>query len=361
MEHFVVRLADAQRRMGHDARVVALKSGPLLEQAEAIGLPTYVLHRSGKLDRIVRGVVRLATLRPDIIHSHNPTSLHYSVLGKLVSGGRIVFTDHAQTRGIVRVPRDLEWHLTDAVVAVSQDTADKSGANGLAPEITVLHNGIDIKPAKRTRAEVRAELGLAEGEVVGVNVAGFVPVKAQDVLARAMGELDRRGVRLTVLTVGDGPERAGVEALAKELGLGASLRFLGFRTDVGDLLGAADFFVLPSRNEGLPLSVLEAMSHRLPVVATPVGGNPELCFHGEHGLHVPVEDTAALADAMALLAADPALRRRLGEAGYARVRDEFSFDGMTRRYEAIYYRVLEPGLVQQGITLLDRLRQGRAA
>jgi glycosyltransferase involved in cell wall biosynthesis len=147
-----------------------------------------------------------------------------------------------------------------------------------------------------------------------------------------------------MLAVGDGPERPRIEKLAQEAGLGPDrLRFLGFRTDIADLLGAADFFVLPSRAEGLPISMLEAMSHGLPVVATAAGGSVEACTDGGQGYLVPIDDHAALADAMARLAADPALRRRLGEAGLARVRDEFSFDRTAERYEALYGRMLGRG------------------
>jgi glycosyltransferase involved in cell wall biosynthesis len=118
------------------------------------------------------------------------------------------------------------------------------------------------------------------------------------------------------------------------------VRFLGFRDDVADLLGASDLFVLPSRGEGLPISVLEAMSQHLPVVCTPVGGNPELVVEGEHGFLVPVDDHVTLAAAMERIAVDEPLRRRLGEAAFERVRDEFTFERTAEQYEAIYRRVL---------------------
>jgi len=340
MEHFVLRLAEAQRRRGHDARVVALQGGPLEEHAARMNVPTTVLGEKRAALRAVKGAIALGRFRPQIIHAHNPTSLHYAVIGKLVSQGRLLITDHAQTRGIVRVPRAFEWLLTDAVVAVSRDTARKSGAAPFIGEILVFHNGIDITAPKRSRAEVRAELGLAEDTVVGLNVAGFVPVKAHDVLVRAAARLRDAGGRATMLLAGDGPERAAMEKLAASLELGPEfVRFLGFRSDVTDLLGAVDFFVLASRDEGLPLSVLEAMAQKLPVIATPVGGNPELVSEGEHGLLVPVNDEGALAEAIRRLADDAALRRRLGEAGRRRVEEEFSFEGMTQKYEDLYYRL----------------------
>ena len=360
MEHFVIRLADAQRRLGHDATVMAIKPGPLGEDARARGVPFTVLDGKGKGDRILRGVAHMARLRPDVIHAHNTTSLHYAVLGRLVSGGRIVLTDHAQ---INRVPRAFEWYLTDAAVAVSRDTATRSPARSVLPDVRVLHNGVDVEAPRRGRAEVRAELGLGPG-LVAIHVARFVPLKAQDTVVRALAQLEARGVALTVLFVGDGPDRASTERLAAELGLGPErIRFLGFRTDVPDLLGASDIFLLSSRTEGLPLSVLEAMSHGLAIVTTPVGGVPELCTDGQHALFVPVDDPAALADALSRLAPDPALRARLGEAALARALADFSFTAMTQKYLGLYREVLSRSTLDGVVTLVDRMlqRAGRTA
>ncbi|WP_437929396.1 glycosyltransferase family 4 protein [Sorangium sp. So ce291] len=357
MEHFVLRLAEAQRRHGHDASILALRGGPLEELARQRALPVTVLR--GRLPaRVAQGALAFARRRPHIIHAHNPTSLHYATVGKLLTRARLVFTDHAQTRGIIRVPSRFEWRETDAVVGCSQDTADKSGAVGVASNISVIHNGIDITPARRTREEVRAELGFgadaapaassepaassapdasSAGAFLGIMPAAFHPVKGHDVLLRALARLRDRGVAVTVLIVGDGDERDRIHGLARELGIhGKEARFLGFRKDVPDLLLAADFFVLPSRDEGLPLAVLEAMARRLPVVVTPVGGVPEVVRSEEHGLLVPVDDPDALAGAIERLARDPALGRRLGEAGHVRVRDDFSFEKMTRKYEQLY-------------------------
>lgn len=354
MEHFVLRLVEAQRRHGHDASILALRGGPLEELARQRGLPTTVLD-GPKLKRVARTAMAFAMARPDIIHAHNPTSLHYATVGKLLTRARLVFTDHAQTRGIIRVPTRFEWRETDAVVGCSQDTADKSGAVGVARNISVIHNGIDIAPAKRTRAEMRAELGLHEGEVVGIMPAAFHKVKGHDVLLRALARLRDEELEMTttgdathpgepqvrVLIVGDGDERARIHGLAKDLRLGPErATFLGFRKDVPDLLMAADFFVLPSRDEGLPLAVLEAMARSLPVAVTPVGGVPEVVKDGEHGFLVPVDDDRALAEALQKLAGDPALRARLGAAGHQRVRDSFSFEQMTRKYEALYFTLV---------------------
>jgi len=362
MEHFVLRLCAAQRKLGLDARVVAIKTGPLAADAAALGVPVTVLQRGGKYDRILRGATEMARLRPDIVHVHNTTSLHYAVLGRLVSGARIVLTDHAQ---INRVPRTFEWYLTDVAVAVSGDTARKSTANRVLAEVRVFHNGVDFQPPRRSRAEVRAELGLGE-QLVAIHVARFVPLKAQETVVAAAGVLAARGggeeggaPDITVLFVGDGPERAVVERLAGEVGVsGDQVRFLGYRTDVADLLAASDIFILSSRTEGLPLSVLEAMTHRLAIVTTPVGGVPELCSDGESALFFAVDDALALADALDKLR-DPSLRARLGAAAQARALADFSFAAMTQKYLDLYREVLSRSHLERAATLVERL--GRSA
>ena len=339
MEHFVVRLAAAQQRLGHEALIVSLAGGPLLEACRAEGLQVHVAE-GNKLQRVLGVAVAMARFRPDIVHAHNPTSLHYAAIGKVLARAKLVVTDHAQTRGVVRVPTPLEWRLTDAVVAVSQKTADESVAIGAPQPVRVIHNGVTPKTSSRPRAAVRAALEVGADTVVVLHTAGFVHVKAHDVMLRALAKIGT-GARVVTLLAGDGETRPAMEALAKALGLDAGrVRFLGFRSDVPDLLGAADVFALPSRSEGLPLAVLEAMAQGLPVVATPVGGVPELVRHDVEGLLVPVEDDAALAAAISRLADDAALRAEMGAKGRARAVGEFSFDRMTERYDELYRSLL---------------------
>lgn len=340
MEQFVLRLAQAQIKSGHKASIVSLKPGPLLEVGQEMGLPITLMDHGNPLARLVHCFGHFALQAPDIVHCHNPTSLRYATIGKIASRGRLVFTDHAQTKGIVRVGTPFEWRRVDAYAAVSAETATHAGDIGYHGPTGVVHNGVEFAPAKRERNTVRAELGL-ENRIVAINVASFYAVKAQDILVKAAARLKSAGLPVTTLFLGDGAERANVEKLAKDLGLGEQeVRFLGFRNDVPDLLAASDLFVLPSRAEGLPMSILEAMSHRLPVVCTPVGGNPELVLDGQHGRLIPVDDDAAMAEAITALVSDPVLRKRQGDAGHLRVTQDFSFERTSRNYETIYRRVL---------------------
>jgi glycosyltransferase involved in cell wall biosynthesis len=340
MEQFVLRMAKMQQEQGHEVHVIALTGGPLAEEARKLRVPVRVLSGSHKAVRAAQGLMTMAAIQPDIIHAHNPTSLHYAMMGKLVSGAPVVMTDHGQCMGVARNPSDREWSRTDAVVAVSNAVAKRRGIAAIEGKTSVIPNGVEPTAAHRGRDAVRRELGLPEDRVVAIIAARLVAIKGHETLLRALAELKNSQdpkLSMTLLIAGDGPHREAMEALAGELGLDAEwVRFLGFRLDVPDLLEAADFFVLPSLAEGLPLSVLEAMSHRLPVIATPVDGIPEVVVEGETGLLVPTQAPAALAAAISRMIQDETMRRDFGEAGYQRVHSEFSFEQMVRRYGAVY-------------------------
>lgn len=341
MEQFALRLAALQARHGHRTGVMSLRGGPLLETARSLHLDVRVLGSSHSLVRVIDCAAWLRLRHPDIIHVHNPTSLHYAAFGTVGSRAKIVLTLHGQCAGPPRKPTSWELRRTDACVSVSDDVAERDRAEFQNTGIfTVIRNGVDPTPPRRRRAEVRAELALADG-VTAIVVARLQPIKDHETLLNALAILKRDGLELNLLVVGDGKERARLEALVPALGLDpARVRFLGFRTDVPDLLTAADLFVLSSLQEGLPLAMLEAMSQRLPVVATSVGGVPEVIVPGENGFLVPKKSAAQLAAALARVACSPELAARLGAAGEQLVRERYSFAGMAAAYEDLYRRVL---------------------
>jgi glycosyltransferase involved in cell wall biosynthesis len=157
-------------------------------------------------------------------------------------------------------------------------------------------------------------------------------------LVRAVAELEPGSVRLRI--AGDGPDRGALEAEVARLGLEEAVELLGMRTDIAELLAAAGVFVLCSDSEGLPMSVLEAMAAGVPVVATAVGGVPELVSDAETGILVPPRDPAALARALGALAADADLRERMGEAGRRRAEGEFSLAACQRAHLEVYRAAL---------------------
>lgn len=335
MENFVIRLAALQKARGHDVAVLALDPGPLAERAANLGLKFAMLGPYPRLLRLARGLSFIAAHRPQIIHAHNATSLHYAAAGKKLTGAKLVFTDHGVV--VMRQPSPWEIRATDALVAVSEQTATDHGtAYGRPLHFNVIHNGVEASLPRRTRGEMRRELRLPDGITV-VNVARLEPVKGHDTLIKALAILQHGGTPVNLLIAGDGSEREALEQMARKCGLTPErVRFLGFRTDVPDLLTAADLFALSSRDEGLPLALLEAMVHKLPIVATAVGGVPELVTHGKHGFVIPPQSPEAMAEAIGTLAHDPDLCRRMGEAGARHVTESFSFSRTAARYEALY-------------------------
>ncbi len=352
LEQFAVRMAHAQRRRGHDASLLTLHDGQLRADAEKCGVPVILLGGAGsasgvarltqKVTRVGRSILTLKKLNAEIVHAHNPVTLHYALLAKIGSAAKVVLTCHGRGKNEMRPPTPEQWRKTDAVVSVSQAVMDDTPESQPSPLRRVIRNGVEPPPPNRTRAEVRAELGIGAERCVGLLAARIDHLKGHEVLLDAHALLKQRGVSLTLLFAGDGKERSAREARAAELRLTPDdVRFLGFRSDIPDLLAASDIFVLPSFSEGLPLSVLEGMAQSLPIVATTVGGIPEVVTHELEGLLVLLKDAEALADALARIVLDKELGQSFGRAGKKRVAAEFTFAGMLDAYEKVYKEVLK--------------------
>jgi glycosyltransferase involved in cell wall biosynthesis len=205
----------------------------------------------------------------------------------------------------------------------------------------ILHvpNGIAAPPPP-TGADVRAELGIPAGAPVIGTVSVLRPQKALDVFIRASAQLLRESPDLRVILSGDGPLKDELTELVHSLGVQDRLLMLGYRSDVPDVLAALDVAVQSSAFEGSPLAVMEFMESARPIVATRVGGVPDLIEDGVHGLLVDAGDEAGLATAIRRMLADPEGARRMGEAARERRRHEFTVDVMVRRFERLYERLM---------------------
>ena len=334
MEHFVVRLAARQQTEGHRVSVVAMQGGPLREEAARLKLVAYELGGRSKVWRVLKAIGVFRWLRPDVVHGHNATSLQYALLARRCTRAKIVITCHGRGKADYKEPGPELWGQVDRVVCVS-DAVARATEDVPADRICVVRNGVDASMSARSREEVRRELRLGDA-FTAIIVARIDHLKGHDTLLRAWADVHRTDPEATLLIVGDGAERAAMERLAAEAGVAAAVRFLGFRSDVIELLGAADLFLLPSLTEGLPLSILEAMAHGLPIVATHVGGIPELVTEEREGLLVPPKDVAALAAAIGRMAFDAEARGRFARQARERAINEFSFDAMLRQYEDVY-------------------------
>jgi glycosyltransferase involved in cell wall biosynthesis len=280
--------------------------------------------------------------RVDVIHSHKFGSNVWGVtLGRLARVPAVVAHEHTwsyEGQPVRRLlDRELIARLSSVFVAVSQEDRRRMiEVERIDPDdVVFVPNGIDSVP-EGDGARIRAELGVASDAPLIGAVAVLRPQKALDSLVRAAAELAPEHPALRVVVAGEGPEREPLESLIGELGLESTVTLLGQRGDVPDLLAALDVAVVSSAFEGTPLSVLEYMDAGLPVVATRVGGIPDLIQHGRHGLLVEPGDPGALAAAIGTLVRNPEHARELGAEGRRRRRAEFSIDRTVRMLERIY-------------------------
>jgi glycosyltransferase involved in cell wall biosynthesis len=306
--------------------------------------PAADLRHCWALTRLLRRV------RPDIVHTHSSKAGALGRAASLLTGiGLRVHTPHTfaflfhemfgprRRRFYFELERCLAAR-TECLIAVSQSEARTFAASGVvAPgKIRVVPNGIDPRPfAQAVPLDLRA-LGLEPALPTAALVGLLNPAKGQDLALRALAE---PGVPedLQLVVAGSGDERARLEALAAELGLGRRVVFLGFRHDVPALLAACDFLLLPSRWEGMPYIVLEAMAAALPVLATPVDGALDLIEPGVTGWLAHAVSVEALAASLAqALALAPAERAALGARGRERVLESYTCSAMVRGLLEVY-------------------------
>lgn len=236
----------------------------------------------------------------------------------------------------------LMGELSSRVVTVSRSVADTLTPWVPAHKLEVIHNGLELDTLDAAAANggsIRTELGLADGAVLVSAVGRLNPDKGFDYLVDAAGRVLARGADCHFLLIGGEEVREHAESLrarVAELGIGARFHFLGFRTDVASLLRQSDIFVLSSRREGHPYVLLEAMGCGCAAVASRCAGVDETLVPGETGLPTEIGDVEALAEGIATLAADPDLRRRMGEAARRRVEERFQAADMVRKLMDAY-------------------------
>jgi glycosyltransferase involved in cell wall biosynthesis len=343
-----LQLAHALRERGDDAIFVTPARGTFADRTEAEGFHV-VRGDVGRLHRL-RGMLALSQLlhdeQVDLLHTH--TLAAANALGRgAARWARIPVVSHLHienhfrptTRWLLSAADNLTARLAAALVAVSADTKRAYEQQGYPRRIEVVYNGVAL--ADGAPPGLRAELGIPAGVPLVGEVGRLCDVKGQRELIAALAQVpDARAVLVGADVEQGGAFQTALEHEAERLGVGDRVVFAGRRANAADLVGELDVLALPSWTEGLPLVVLEAMARRRPVVATPVGGTPEVVVDGETGLLVPPRDPDALAAALRRLLADADLRRRMGDAGYERVRERFSADAMTGRVLEIYDEVL---------------------
>lgn len=346
-ERVVAEYALAHDRSRYSPEVCCVfEGGHLVRSLEDAGVPVHVLKRGRRLDprafmRLTRLIVRR---RFDVVHNHNFSALAIGVPAAILGGvGVLVRTEHNVARsrhGGRRLLSRLAARREDAQIAVSDAVRESHIAAGRVPatRFVTVRNGIDGSrlAVSGDRASLRWELGWDDDSFVCLSVGSLTLQKDFGNLLAAASIVVREHPNARFAVVGDGPEEARLRARCSELGLDGRVTFMKRRTDVPDLLRAADAFVLSSAWEGLPITVLEAMAAGVPCVATRAGGVDEVLEDGVSGLVVEAGDPGALAGAIARVATDAALRERLAARARVVFDGRCGAKGMARQTEALY-------------------------
>lgn len=352
--HLALLLGELHAR-GHEVRVLCqgeletpLAEGIVTVEGPAPAwwdrFPLAQLRRFRQLQRVVR------EWRPDLVHAYffwpvvyarllrRAGAIHALVENREDLGFNLSASDSAVLRATASTP--------DRVICVSEAVREvvevREGLD--AERLRVVHNGVAIAEVRGEGASdldastrLREELGFGpEDRIVGMVANLNRVVKGVRYFIEAVPRIVEREPRVRFLIVGEGAERARHEARARELGVADRIVFAGYRPDVPRIYPLMEISTLTSLSEGLSITLLESMSFGLPVVATRVGGNPELVRAGETGILVPAGDPEAFADAVGALLADPERARRMGARGREVVEREFSVSAVADRYEEVY-------------------------
>jgi glycosyltransferase involved in cell wall biosynthesis len=322
------------------------------------------LHREIGPLRDAQAILRLARLikqeRPTILHTHTAKAGAVGRIAALLAGSArppiVVHTFHGHvlrgyfnpltTLGFRTLERWLA-RVTTALVAVSPEVRDDLVKLRVAPasKFTVVRLGIELDERTGSdddiRAETRRQLGVAQDAFVVGWVGRMTAVKRTDDVVRALRGLVDRGVDAHLCLVGDGPDRDHLERYAHELGVVKRCLFVGYQEDVARFYSAIDALLLPSVNEGTPVSVIEALAAQRPAVATRVGGTPDVIRDGVDGFLVEVGDADALSERLAQLANDPERRARMGADGRERVLGRYAVERLVDDIDRLYRSLLD--------------------
>ena len=318
------------------------------------GVQIFQLDKRGGFDPRMYGRVTevLRQVKPHIVHTHNYV-MRYTLFPCLREKTPVqVHTLHNLAEHEVdRVGRWLHaWAFRQKVhpVSIAEKVSDSYEVQYHLPRPVMIPNGIAVERFVRAgsiegRSEWRRKAGISDDRILFLCAARFFEQKNHRMLLNAFAAVARQIPTALLLLAGDGGLQPELEQLTGQLNISDQVRFLGRREDMPEVLAAADVFTLASHWEGNPLSVMEAMAAGLPVVATSVGGVPELVEHGRSGFLAASGDTAGFSQALLEVARDSATLRRMGEAAAQRAREKFDQRDMVRAYDRLYMNLLSAG------------------
>jgi glycosyltransferase involved in cell wall biosynthesis len=351
-ENMLLNLCVSQKSAGVDTTLLVFYNAhqpnlELYEEAKRRGLNPSMVRCEGRIDwkalREIRSQIRERAI--DVVHAHGYKADLYAYIAARRERKPVVATCHnwREVGSALRVYNRLDRMALkrfDAIAAVSDAVAGKLRLAGVpAGRIRTVPNGIDARAFEEAAAGGPAAGSSLNSPVIGV-VGRLDLQKGFEHLFEAVRGLRESHRGLKVVIVGEGPDRAEIEAMVRKLGLEDQVTLVGQRSDMPAVYAGMDIFVLPSLNEGLPMTVLEAMAASRPVVATRVGAIPKVVEDGQTGLLVEPGDVFGLRGAIYRLLSNPDLRRRLGQQARARVLQHYTSDIMALRYAELYQQVL---------------------
>jgi len=345
LENVVVGLINGLEPSLFECTIVSLQE-PLQHKVNTERAKVVSLDKKGGNDpRLIYRLYRfLRQERPHIVQTHNWGTLLEGALAAKLAGVPVVIhaergTMDGRRRNLFVQRRLLK--VVDQVLSASEALRQRLAASTGFPyqKIKPIPNGVDVNlfsPRPTEKQRIRRHLGLELTPIYIGTVANLRPVKNHALLLRVGSRLCQSQEQVRFVFAGDGPLKAQLVALAEKLGISAKVQFLGARADIPEVLNALDVFVLPSLSEGMPNAVLEAMACGIPVVATCVGGVPELIEDGNTGLLFPSEDEGRLEAILGNLLRCDTQRRALGEKGRQRVLECFRLERMVNEYQDLY-------------------------
>jgi glycosyltransferase involved in cell wall biosynthesis len=351
-----VLLSKLVRRSEIDLSVILFNEGRLEKEIDALGIPVRVFPESrwgsGKIFLELVREFKKSNIR--IVHTHKyKDTILAAPAAKLCGIPCVVRTVHGLREPFDGMPaikmnfyeaieRTVHRSCVDSIIGVSSQIESKYKSEGQVSRVTCIRNGIDLdgKSIQTDRWRTRKELGIDSETCVIGTVGRLTPVKGIPYLLEAARILLRQGANVKVLVVGDGSIRLDLMAQTHSLGIAYNVVFLGHREDTDALLQALDIFVLSSLSEGIPMALLEAMAASRAVVASRVGGIPEIIEDGFEGYLVEPMDTDNLVERCRRLIESPDVARKMGERGRKRVERDFSATAMADRVASVYKELL---------------------
>lgn len=354
-ESHLLSLVENLDRSRFEPVVLSFTDGPMVDRLKQMGVQTEVIYTEKPFDiskwKRVKQFIQSNSI--SLVHAHGTRANSNVFWATRKLKLPLVYTIHGWSfhddqQALLRKIRVLGEQLltSKSNINISVSASNQQTGKKYFPKFNsvVINNGIDQKKFDPSRnfKNIRQELNIAPDAILVLFVARFIHQKQPLKLIEAFAEAHQQNPKLKLLMVGDGDQKPTALQLVKDLNIESHVIFEPFRQDVPDVLAAADIFVLPSLWEGLPIGLLEAMAMGKAIIGTQVDGTSEVLRNNENGLLIATDNLAPnLSDALLAMAADPALRAKLGSAAQQTISSTYSASNMTREIEAIYNKLLQ--------------------